>query len=455
MDRMKPLDPQWAWQTFAPSNERPWNRALAAHLYRRAGFGASVEMLDEAVSREPAEMVRQLMAQNFEANEFRETADQLAQTILASGDAKKLSAAWVYRLLLTPTQLLEKATLFWHGHFATSAEKVNDAHMMWDQNRLLRQHALGSFPVLVQSIAQDPAMLIYLDSAINRKAHPNENFARELMELFCLGEGNYSERDVQELARCFTGWEVKNKAFRKNRYQHDTESKSILGSSGDYDGEDGVRVVLKQPFLELFLARKWYRFFISDEPEPSDELLQPLANVFREHDLQIAPALEMLLSSNLFFSEHAIGRKIKSPVELVVGTLRGLSGTANTQVVSSGLLQVGQGLFYPPNVKGWDGGRAWIDSSTLLGRANLIGKILDDDVTRFSGQKLTDYLGDRGITTALEAIEYFEQCLFALPLDDSTKSRLSDTFSVTAAEPERQLRSLLHACSSLPQYQLG
>ena len=130
MDRMNTIDPRWAWQPFTPSSDRPWNRALAAHLYRRAGFGASVEMLDEAGSCDPAEMGSQLIAQNVETNDFRETADSLAQTILASGDAKKLSAAWVYRLLLTPTQLLEKVTLFWHGHFATSAEKVNDAHMM-------------------------------------------------------------------------------------------------------------------------------------------------------------------------------------------------------------------------------------------------------------------------------------------------------------------------------------
>jgi len=455
MDRMSAIDPHWAWQPFTASDERPWNRSLAAHLYRRSGFGASVQQLDEASHREPVELVEQLISQNVENNDFRETADSLAQTILASGDAKKLSAAWVYRLLLTPTQLLEKTTLFWHGHFATSAEKVTDAPMMWDQNRLLRKHALGSFPELVQAIAKDPAMLIYLDSAINRKAHPNENFARELMELFCLGEGNYSERDVQELSRCFTGWEVKNKKFRKNRYQHDSGSKSILGTSGDYDGEDGVRVVLQQPHVERFLARKWFRFFISDEPEPSDELLQPLANAFREHDLQVAPVLQMLFSSNLFFSQYAMYRKIKSPVELVVGTLRGLSGTTNTEIVARGLLQIGQGLFYPPNVKGWDGGRTWINSSTVLGRANLIGKILDDDVTRFAGQSLTNYLGACGVKTAREAIEYFEQCFLMLPLDDSTKSRLSDTFSVTAAEPERQLRSLLHAYTLLPQYQLG
>lgn len=455
MEPRQAIDPIWAWQPYTPSDERPWNRKLAAHLYRRAGFGASDVSLDEAVGREPSDVVRQWVAQNVEANDFRESADRLAQTILASGDGKKLSAAWVYRLLLTPTPLLEKMTLFWHGHFATSGEKVGDATMMWNQNRLLRQHALADFPELVQAIAQDPAMLIYLDSAINRKAHPNENFARELMELFCLGEGHYSEQDVQELARCFTGWEVKNKAFRKNRYQHDTGTKTILGASGDFDGEDGVRVVLEQPQVELFLARKWFRFFISDELEPSDELLSPLAQTFRQHGLRVAPALELLLRSNLFFSEHALGRKIKSPVELVVGTLRGLDGTTNSQIVANGLRQIGQGLFFPPSVKGWDGGRAWIDSSTLLGRANLLGRILADDVTRFGGASLTDYLASRDVRSTEAAIDYFDRCLFAVPLDDATKSRLNDSVADSASDPERRLRSLLHACTSLPQYQLG
>jgi uncharacterized protein (DUF1800 family) len=455
MDRLLTIDPTWAWQPYVPSSDRPWTRALAAHLYRRSGFGASPQQLDEALQQEPMELVQKLLTQNVEEDDFRSIVDNLARTILASGDAKKLSAAWVYRILLSPAQILEKVTLFWHGHFATSAEKVNDARMMWDQNQLLRNYALGNFAELVQAIAKDPAMLIYLDSAINRKAHPNENFARELMELFCLGEGSYSERDVQELARCFTGWEVKNKKFRKNRYQQDTGSKSILAVEGTFDGEDGVRVVLEQPQLERFLARKWFRFFISDEPEPSDELLQPLAIAFRKHDLKVAPVLQMLFSSNLFFSSHAMYRKIKSPVELVVGTLRGLSATTNTEMVASGLLQIGQGLFYPPSVKGWDGGRAWINSSTMLGRTNLIGKILENEVTRFGSQNLEDYLAEYGVTTAGAAIDFFEQCFSTLPLDESTKVRLTQTFSVTSDEPERQLRSLLHAFTSLPQYQLG
>ncbi|MEL7263945.1 MAG: DUF1800 family protein, partial [Planctomycetota bacterium] len=222
------VDPAWAWSPFEASSQRPWDRRAASHLLRRSGFGMSLAGIDGAVAMQPADVVRKIVAANREPDPFRATADALAEATLASGDASQLSAAWVYRLLYTPNQLLEKATLLWHGHFATGAEKVQNADMMWRQNQLLRDHALGEFGELVHQISRDPAMLIYLDSAVNRKAHPNENFARELMELFCLGEGEYSEQDVLELARCFTGWEIKNKRFRKNRYQHDSGEKQIL-----------------------------------------------------------------------------------------------------------------------------------------------------------------------------------------------------------------------------------
>jgi len=455
MNELNSVDPKWAWLPFEPTSDQPWNQTLAAHLFRRAGFGADLATLDVAVKQSPAEVVEQLVLRNTEANDFRAAADTLAETVLAGGDPKQLSAAWVYRLLFTPNQLLEKMTLFWHGHFATGAEKVQDARMMWNQNQFLRQHALGDFHELTQKISQDPAMLVYLDSAINRKAHPNENFARELMELFCLGEGNYGEKDVLELARCFTGWEVKGKQFRKNRYQHDSEAKTILGQSGNFDGEDGVRIVLEQPQLEQFLARKWFRFFVCDEPQPSAELLQPLADAFRQHDLQVAPALTMLLKSNIFFSKHALGRKIKSPVELMLGTLRSLQATTNTQLLASGLLAIGQGLFYPPNVKGWDGGRTWINSSTLLGRANLFGKILENSATRFDGKSLTEALRNLGVRTADTAIGHFAKCLLAVPLSDVTKSELRQTYQNQTGDEEQKLRSLLHAITSLPQSQLG
>ncbi|QDV22711.1 DUF1800 domain-containing protein [Aureliella helgolandensis] len=452
---MQRIDPEWAWSPFEPSSKIPWDDARAAHLFRRAGLGADHNVLIDARQRPPVVIVQELLAQNTEESDFRATANLLAETVMAGGDPRQLSAAWVYRFLYTPNQLLEKMTLFWHGHFATSAEKVQNARMMWNQNQFLREHALGEFSELVQRISKDPAMLIYLDSAVNRKAHPNENFARELMELFCLGEGNYSESDIQELARCFTGWEVKNKRFRKNRYQQDSGTKSILGQSGAFDGEDGIEIVLEQPQLELFLVRKWYRFFISDEPAPADELLQPLANTFREQGLRIAPVLQQLLSSNLFFSQHAMGRKIRSPVELILGSLRCLSATTNTQTLASGLLELGQGLFYPPNVKGWDGGRTWINSSTLLGRANLISKVLADDSTRFAGMSFSDYLEARQIGTPRQTIEYLSRCLLAIPLSDATQHQLLQSYERSSGGKELKLRALLHAVTSLPECQLG
>ncbi|MGB7325931.1 MAG: DUF1800 domain-containing protein [Rubripirellula sp.] len=455
MNEMQSIDAAWAWQPFQPTADQPWGRSAAAHLFRRAGFGVGLANIDAAVKRTPAEVVRDLIAKNQEPSEFRATADSLAEATLAGGDPKNLSAAWGYRLLNTPNQLLEKATIFWHGHFATGAEKVKDARMMWIQNQILREHALGNFGELVHKISQDPAMLIYLDSASNRKAHPNENFARELMELFCLGEGNYSETDVLELARCFTGWEIKNKKFRKNRYQHDSEVKNVLGQSGDFDGEDGVRIVLKQPAAQRFVVRKLVRFFVSDELNPTDAVIQPLTDLFRDCDLQVAPVIQRILASNAFFSPLAIGRKIKSPVELVIGMLRSLNGTTNTQLLANGLLNIGQGLFYPPNVKGWDGGRAWINSSTLLGRANLVADVLDDNTTRFDSKSLAEYLREHGVRSPEQAIDYFEHCLLAIPLDGATRSQLRETAASHSGDDDRQMRSLLHAITSLPVCQLA
>lgn len=455
MNDMKSTNPTWAWQPFEPTADRPWDRSLVSHLYRRAGFGADLPSIEKAVDRSPADVVNELVASNREQSDFRATADALANATLAGGDPAKLSAAWIYRLLYTPNQVLEKSTLFWHGHFATGAEKVKDARMMWNQNQLLREHALGNFGDLAMKISHDPAMLIYLDSAINRKAHPNENFARELMELFCLGEGNYSEKDVLELARCFTGWEIKNKKFRKNRYQHDPEEKSVLGQNGNFDGEDGVRIVLEQPAAPKFIARKLYRYFVCDEPSPTDAMLQPLADLLREHDFEVAPVIARILASNIFYSTNSVGRKIKSPVELVIGTLRCLNATTNTQLVAKGLMNIGQGLFYPPNVKGWDGGRAWINSSTLLGRANLVADILDSNTTRFDGKSLSEYLYTQDVRTTDQAIDHFELCLLAVRLDKATKAQLRKTTAAHAGNKERQMRSLLHAVTSLPVCQLA
>lgn len=449
---LQSIDPQWAWQSFEPSEQHPWDIAAASHLFRRAGFGANREELEEALQRSPSEVVEDLVGAS-EPDSYRKQLDALIRAGLASGSVSQLAAQWVYRMLSTPSPLLEKTTLFWHGHFATSAEKVEEADLMQTQNDLLRQHAVGDFAALVQGISRDPAMLIYLDSATNRKAHPNENYAREIMELFCLGEGNYTEDDIRELARCFTGWEIKRNKFRFNRYQHDFGEKSFLDQIGEFTGEQGVEIVLAQDATPRFIASKLVGFFVADEPEPTQELIEPLAMELRDNHLQIAPTLKRILNSNLFFI-YARARKIKSPIDVAVGLLRALEGSTNNYEIAEGCRKLGLGLYYPPSVKGWDGGRTWINSSTLLGRANLIRQVLDSDKTRFDRKPLEEYLEGHGVKTTEELVDWIEPLLFAVPVSPSARQQVAALDS-TGADRNKSLKDALHVLCSLPEFQLA
>jgi uncharacterized protein (DUF1800 family) len=355
----------------------------------------------------------------------------------------------------TPTPLVEKMTLFWHGHFATSAAKVRESELMLQQNELLRRHALGDFGQLVRGIARDPAMLLFLDSATNRKVHPNENFAREVMELFCLGLGNYTERDIQELARCFTGWEIQYGKFKFNRYQHDDGTKTVLGKSGRFDGDDGLAVILDQPATSEFICRKLLRFFVADDEVFTSEWVAPLAAKFRASNLSLAPVLEMLFTSRLFYSEAAIGRKVRSPIELAVGVLRALDGTTNMVELARRLRDLGQMPLYPPNVKGWDGGRAWINSSTLLARANLMRSIATSPQVLFAGGSLESLLAARGVKTPAEAIEHLAELLLAGPLSPDLRTQLLAAVNLSGQSNDQRLRELLHLVGSLPEFQLA
>ena len=448
------IDPQWAWSPFQPTAERPFDIAAAAHLYRRAGFAANRRQLEQAVTHPPTDVVGQLVHAE-EAAGLRDEVDGLAQAMVNSGQVRNLSAVWLYRMVATPHPLLEKMTLFWHGHFATSAAKVQDAKMMLDQNNLLRRYALGRFDKLVQEISHDPAMLVYLDSATNRKSHPNENYARELLELFCLGEGNYSEHDIRELARCFSGWQVKRKQFRFSRYQHDFGSKTIFGKTGAFSGEDAVRLVLEQPAAARFVAGKLVHFFVFDEPPLPDALMEPLALQLRDNDYQIAPVVETILGSQLFFSTDSMARKIRSPVELACGLLRALEGSTNTLRLAEQLTELGQSLFFPPNVNGWDGGRSWINSATLLGRANLVHELLHSEKTRFAGGALEGLLARHGVDEATELVDWLQQLLLAVPVPPDVRTQL-----IQLAGGDRQISrkgaiAVIHAMSTLPEFQLS
>lgn len=452
MTNVNDIDPDWAWEPWQPSAAEPWSRRKAAHLLRRATFGATRSELEDAVASQPDQVVKKLLEDCNESPVYQQQMQTVLSAALATGNPKQLAAWWVYRMLTTPAALLEKLTLFWHGHFATSAEKVEDADLMDAQNQLLRKYSLGCFSDLLLEISQDPAMLIYLDSASNRKAHPNENYAREIMELFCLGEGNYTETDVKELARCFTGWEVKRQKFRFNRYQHDRNSKTVLGQTGKFGGEQAVAIVASQPEAASFIAKKLVQFLVMDEPVATNKLVEPIAKQLRSNGFVIADAVQTILSSNLFYSDDAMARKIRSPVEFGIGFARCLNGSTNNFQLASRLEELGQGLFYPPSVKGWDGGRTWINSSTLLGRSNLIQELLTSEKSRFAKMPFNEFLNSEGITSCAELIDYFEVLFFAVPIPSAAKDRIRKLAGTSNSS--RSFETAAQAICTLPEFQL-
>jgi len=293
-------------------------------------------------------------------------------------DAFELKGWWYQELLATPSPLTERMTLFWHNHFTSSFRKVKWPALLYHQNVLLRHHALGSFRDLLFQIAKDPAMVLYLDTQTNHKDHPNENFARELFELFTLGEGQYSEIDVKEAARAFTGWQAEIRSgggFAFNPRQHDGGVKHVLGKTGAFGGEDILAIALDQPACARHLTAKLWREFVSDEPDA--RAVDRLAAEFRNSGYQIAPLLRGLLTLPQFWAPEARGVLVKSPVELLVGTVRLLNLPVKDPVLLANYgKRLEQDLFDPPNVKGWPGGTRWITSATLLNRWQLLQRSL-------------------------------------------------------------------------------
>ena len=439
-----------AWWETADLGQR-WDATTASHLVRRAGFGMTREGIDQLASMEMEQAVDALLS--AEVGEFADTSNAMQSTVLAGGELANISAWWLFVMRNSPVQLREKMTLFWHGHFATGADKVQSGHAMVRQNAILRSEALESFPEMVRQVARDPAMLIYLDSTDNRRTRPNENWARELLELFCLGTGNYSEQDIKELARCFTGWEVHRQRFRFNGYQHDEGRKTIFGQGGNLGGDEAIQIVLEQPACSRFIAKKLFRFLVSDEAvEP--ELLEPLAGHLRESEFDMGSVVRKILTSRYFYSEHAVARKIRSPIELAVGLMQCLGCSGNLYRLADRLQQLGQRPFYPPNVKGWDGGRKWINSSTLLGRANLVYDLIFGGETNWPAGDLVRWVGDRQ-ASAESILGLCNQYLLAQPLAAAVQSELVGQFEDERFGDHQSVGRLLHAVSLQPEFQLG
>jgi hypothetical protein len=373
------IDPTSAWQSWRPTPADPWGRKWAAHLLRRAGFGASRADLLHADRLGHQGTLDWLLRGSPGADEVRETLNDVGR-VAADAGIDELRAWWLYAMLHGRHPLREKLTLFWHNHFATSDDKVQSPALMFRQNALLREHALGKFGPFLLAMSKDPAMLVWLDSNRNVKGKPNENYARELMELFSLGVGNYSEQDIREAARAFTGWHTDGAGFTFEARFHDAGRKTVLGQTGAFDGGDVVRIVLAQPAAAGFLVRKLYHFLISETAEPPAALLEPLCESFRKSDYDIAALVRTMLASRHFYSAHAFRQRVKGPVEYVLGAVQAVYlrlGEKDadyrplpTKVLVGRLAAMGQKLFAPPNVKGWPGGTAWLNTSTVLERDN-------------------------------------------------------------------------------------
>jgi uncharacterized protein (DUF1800 family) len=287
-----------------------------------------------------------------------------------------LRAWWVREMASTPSPLTERMTLFWHDHFTSGQDKVQFPQHMAQQNILLRRDALGNFGELLHDVAKDPAMLQYLDGASNRKGKPNENFAREVMELFTLGEGHYTQQDVSEAARAYTGWSLDpdTEAYVWRSNLHDDGNKTVLGQTGPFDGDQALDILLARPETATFVTSKLWREFISDTPD--EARIAPIAAQFRASHYDIKVALRGLFMSDAFWNDDDRGVLVKSPVEFVVGTLRAFDiGYDNTAPFAAQIRTLGENLFYPPNVKGWPGGTTWINSSTLLARKQFVEQL--------------------------------------------------------------------------------
>ncbi len=429
----------WAGD-LTPIGQEDWNTERAAHLLERAGFGGTPEEIAQFAAMTPEAAVRRLVYHKDIANDLpkfdhsgvhdaglepfpasrpaatdlaKETGESMGIKVKPAGNRRLQPVAnkffywlrasrletnrvaywWANRMLATSRPLEEKMALFWHGHFATSEEKVRDYRKMLKQNELFRTQGTGNFRDLLISVAQDPAMLAFLDAGVNVKGAPNENFAREIMEMFSMGVGNYSETDIREAARAFTGWNFVDLDFVVTREKHDDTIKTVLGKQGGFDGIDVIDVILSQPVTSEYVSGRIYRYFVRQDLSP--ELRAQLSARLRQSNYEIAPLLKTIFLSRDFYSPASMATHIKSPVELVISTYKkmGLTEVPGVPDFNDLTEALGQKLLYPPTVAGWANGKSWITPGLLLARGNFVYDSLFPDINFLPPDRypLTDY----------------------------------------------------------------
>jgi uncharacterized protein (DUF1800 family) len=489
-----------------PLDSAKWNFSTAAHLLNRAGFGGTPDEIEALVSLGHQKAVASLV-------DFEKIPDSTTNPDWAKPDpdrAKKLAAArqatemqrkelqkqeqqlqrehmlelrgwWLQRMAKGPRPLQEKMTLFWHGHFATSTEKVRDAYYMWRQNELFRRLAMSSWSQMLIEVAKDPAMLIWLDQAQSRKEHPNENFAREVMELFALGEGHYTEKDITEAARALTGWSLNREAqkFIDRPGAHDQGVKTVLGRTGAFDGADVLEIIVAQPQAAVFITAKLWNFFAGEMP--SEDLNAALATEFRRYGNNFKPLLRTMFLSEEFYGASIIRHQVKSPVQWLVGTVRVLECELPPPMVSVNLLRtLGQDLFAPPNVKGWDGGLAWITTNTLLARYNQAAALAEGDASimasmavknpkkpnqdrriqnrlrnmRMGGVNVEKILSEAERADKDALIASLQKRLLQARLKDKQAQSLREYLATKNELDESEIRGAIRLIMSTPEYQL-
>ncbi|HPE59068.1 MAG TPA: DUF1800 domain-containing protein [Thiolinea sp.] len=367
---------------------------MARHLGARLEMGASDALCRERIGSRVDQVLSSLLPPAnhipiapvltpWEAvSGFQELGDDERRTMRmqARKECRKLTCWWLQLLHETPYPLLERMTVFWHNHFTSNAESVVWPQLMYRQNQLFRTHALGNFADLLQEIVFDPAMLRYLNGTNNVVNSPNENFARELLELFTLGEGHYTERDIVEAARALTGWLFDHKTGQSvfRDWRHDKAEKTFLGETGNFNSTDIINIILRQPRTAEFIAEKFWAHFISPE-SPDPAIITQWGRTFRESGYEIMALLGAVVQSQPFWAGRNRGTLIKSPVEFSIGLLRELkTEISDYEFLRKANLQLGQNLFYPPDVKGWRGGFSWISNTTLTRRHDLISKLVSE-----------------------------------------------------------------------------
>jgi len=421
-----------------------WGYADAAHLFRRAAFGARPSEIERAATAGLDATVDALLAPREGA-----AGDEPPARLTFAG----LVEWWSGRMLRTPYPLEERMTFFWHNHFATSIATVRHAELMLQQNKLFRAHALGNVRELTTAVARDPAMLLWLDNYLNRKEHPNENFGRELLELFTLGLNQYGEADVMASARAFTGWTLTDETsaarFAFSSAAHDGGGKTFLSHTGAWNGEDIVRIACSERAHARFLAGKLFAWFAYDDP--SEELVDRLASVYLRHEGETRPLVRAILTSPEMYSGRALWSKIKSPIDHAVMTCRMLSIDADPAAIAEVMTRQGLMLFSPPDVGGWHGGMSWINSWSLLTRLELAGAV----AAAFDPAVVA---GGRRFSSADEMIDFYLRLSGPLELQANVKQRLRSYVAPGGILPDgealvQRQRGLVRIILSLPEWQ--